>query len=270
MSANSCQPFPSFVELAECRYGYMLYPMADQYVGGSFQAYGEFSDGEVEAFRHLVQRGSVVLDIGANIGAHTVPLAQLTGPTGIVIAFEPQPILHQMLCANLALNSVPNALTHGVALSDQPGTCRIPILNYGKPFNFGGVSMDMVSEGESVPVSTLDRFQFQRVDFIKLDVEGFESKVLDGAAETLKRCRPALYVENDRPEKSPRLIQQLMDLGYRLWWHSTPLYRPDNFRDNPENVFGDLASLNMIAVPGDRACPLQGLRAVKGPQDWWV
>jgi hypothetical protein len=75
MPEHDSQSFPSFVEPTESRYGQMLYPVADQYVGSSFRGYGEFSEGGMDLFRRHVQPGSVVHDIGANIGAHTVPLA---------------------------------------------------------------------------------------------------------------------------------------------------------------------------------------------------
>jgi FkbM family methyltransferase len=261
MQTNICQPFPPYVELTESRYGRILYPQHDQYVGRSFKDYGEFSEGEVEIFTHFVQRGAIVLDVGANIGAHTVPLAQLTGPGGVVVAFEPQPALHQILCANLALNSIPNAVTYAMALGSCQGSCQIPVLDYAQACNFGGVSMDMVTEGETVPLSKLDDFQLQRVDFIKLDVEGFESQVLEGATETIQRCRPIMYVENDREEKSAELIQRLFDLGYRLWWHTPPLFNPNNFKANPENIFPGICSINMLAIHRDQK-PVTGLRPI--------
>jgi len=266
VQTNNCQAFPPFVELAEGRYGRMLYPRTDQYVGRSFREYGQFSQGEVQLFTHFVKPGDVVLDIGANIGAHTLPLAQLTGEGGVVVAFEPQPILHQILSANLIMNSVPNALTYAMALGSQPGTCIFPNLDYWVLNNFGGISMDMTTEGDTVPVGTLDAFNLDRVDFIKIDVEGHESEVLQGAAATLERCRPILYVENDRKDKSAKLIQDLFDLGYRLWWHKPPLFSPDNFRNNPENVFGNICSINMLAIHQSQR-PVTGLDPVLTPED---
>ena len=265
---NSFKPFPAFVELTDGRYGRMLYPRADQYVGRSFLEYGEFSEGELDVFRYFVQPGSVVLDIGANIGAHTVPLAQLAGPEGLVIAFEPQRILHQILCANLALNSITNTLAYASALGDCVETCKIPLLDYSRPNNYGGISLDSSLEGESVPVDKLDNFQLPRVDFIKMDVEGFERKVLEGGSETLKRCCPVLYVENDRQEKSEALIQLLLDWEYRLWWHTPQLFNPDNFKGNPEDHFPGIVSVNMLAIP----CgwdPARGLKEITSGKDWW-
>ena len=263
------EPFPAFVDIADTPYGPMLYPKEDKYVGRSFKEYGQFSAGELSLFLERIRPGSVVLDVGANIGAHTVPLAQHVGAAGQVIAFEPQRILHQMLCGNLALNGVPNVVTHAVALSDAPGTCLIPLLDYGSAANFGGLPMDLATEGETVTVATLDQFHLPRVDFIKLDVEGFERKVLLGAAETLGRCRPELYVENDREDRSADLIQTLLDLGYRLWWHTPPLFRSPNFKNNPVNVFPGIVSINMLAVHRERPGSVEGLAEITSPAARW-
>lgn len=270
MQAQPIQPFPPFVELTESRYGPMLYPPRDQYVGRSFKEYGEFSQGELDIFVQILSPGAIVLDIGANIGAHTVPLAQLVGTGGVVVAFEPQPVLHQILCANLVLNSVPNVLTYPMALGNCEGECKIPVFDYSQAHNFGGISMDMVEEGESIPLGKLDSFQLDRVDFIKLDVEGFESKVLEGAANTIERCHPIMYIENDRAEKSAELIQRLFDMGYRLWWHATPLFSPDNFKGNKVNVFPRIGSINMVAIHRDSERKVEGLRPILTAEDTWT
>ena len=119
-----------------------------------------------------------------------------------------------------------------------------------------------------MPLSKLDAFQLERVDFIKLDVEGFESKVLAGAIDTIARCRPIMYIENDRAEKSAELIQRCFDMGYRLWWHTPPLFSPDNFKGNQENVFPHIVSINMLAIHKDMR-PIEGLKPVLMPQDTW-
>lgn len=86
--------------------------------------------------------------------------------------------------------------------------------------------------------------------FIKIDVEGMEGDVLAGAVETINRFRPALYVENDRKEKSTELIERLLGLDYRLYWHLPPLFNRKNFAGHEEDVFGQIVSVNMLCLPG--------------------
>ena len=83
---------------------------------------------------------------------------------------------------------------------------------------------------------------------IKVDVEGMEEAALRGAASTIGRFRPLLYVENDRPEKSDSLVRHIDSLGYRMYWHRPALFNGGNFAENPDNVFEGVASHNMLCV----------------------
>ena len=95
---------PEIYKQVDAKYGRMLYNPNDKYIGRSLNLYGEFSEGEIALFRQLIKPGFVVLDIGANIGCHTVFMAQAMENSGRVIAIEPQRLTHQLLCANVALN----------------------------------------------------------------------------------------------------------------------------------------------------------------------
>ena len=245
--------FPPIFKTKDCRYGRMLYPARDQYVGRSLDLYGEFSEGEAELFRLLVKPGQVVVEVGANIGVHTVLLARLAGPGGAVLAFEPQPILFQVMCANLAMNGITTVVAEQKGLGRRPGFAHIPLLDYGADLNFGGLSLELVDSGLKVPIQILDSYRLQNCSFIKIDVEGMEQQVLEGAADTLHRLRPAMYVENDRREKSHDLIQFLLSMGYRLWNHRPTLYHPDNFFGNPDDVFKGIGSMNLLCLPREKA-----------------
>ncbi len=252
--------------LRKCRHGYMLYNVNDVYVGRSFELYGEFSQGEAELFEQIVRPGDTVLDIGANIGAHTVVLANRVGPTGTVYAFEPQRLVFQTLCANIALNSLINTHCLQVALGEAPGSVTVPVFNYAQVNNYGGVSMDMFETGEKVPAITLDSLELPACRFIKLDVEGMEIKALQGAVRTIERLQPILYVEDDRLEKSEALRQFIDSLDYDMYWHLPTLYNGRNYLQNPQNVFGNVVSVNLLCVSRksetkikgfDRALPTQ-------------
>ena len=76
-----------------------------------------------------------------------------------------------------------------------------------------------------------------------------------------------MYVENDRREKSHDLIELLQSMEYRLFWHQPPLFHPDNFSNNPENVFDRVVSQNLLCLPPGIPCPMD-LLEVRGPDDW--
>jgi FkbM family methyltransferase len=172
----------------------------------------------------------------------------------MVIAFEPQRIIFQMLCGNVAINAIDNVVAYNMAVGHRTGSVTLPRVDYAQPGNFGGVSVDAAAAGEPVPLVTVDSLGLNRCDFMKIDVEGMEQDVLEGAHDTLRRFRPRLYVENDRIDKSPTLIEHLFALDYRLYWHTPFLYEEDNFFRDQENVFAGVVSDNMVCIP--RSGPL--------------
>jgi FkbM family methyltransferase len=258
-----------FNRLARTRHGPLIYNRHDTYIGKSLAELGEFSEGEIDFFQHSVRPGATVVEAGANIGAHTVKLARLAGEAGLVHAIEPQRIVFQTLAANVALNSLTNVHCHQAAVGDKPGWAVVPTMDYGQPNNFGGLAIGSGSEGKRVPVITIDSLQLSRCDLIKIDVEGMELAAIHGAAETIRQYRPILYVENDREEKSPPLIEALFALGYKLYWHLPRYYTPGNYYGNKHNSFGNLASVNMICVHSSIATNIQGLAPITSRESDW-
>ena len=258
-----------FNVLVNTRQGPMLVNRNDRYVGQSLIAYGEFSEGEAQMFRQLAGSGDVVVEAGSNIGAHTLLLSRLVGAGGVIYAFEPQRIVFQTLCGNLALNQCLNVVARQQGLGSGAGQMVLPGVDPRQVNNFGGLSLLAQGPGEKVDIATIDSLGLQACRLIKADVEGMEADVLLGAKETLARCRPLLYLENDRAEKSPALIGLILDLGYRLWWHVTPLYNPDNFLKNPSNQFGSTVSINLLCQPAEAARPVDAMREIKSPADTW-
>jgi FkbM family methyltransferase len=255
--------------LVHARSGLMLYNRHDIYIGRSLEQYGEFSEGEPDLFRQLVKPGNVVVEAGANIGVHTLVLSELVAQQGLVYAFEPQRVIFQTLCANMALNSRTNVHCRAEALGASPGWTVIPPLDYHRPNNFGGLALGNYQQGERVAVITLDSLQLPRCDFLKADVEGMEQSVLEGARETIARHRPLLYVENDRREKSASLIEFILSLGYNLYWHLPRMFNPTNYFRNETNEFGNIVSVNMLGVHRSVKASIQGLRPIESPTSDW-
>jgi FkbM family methyltransferase len=243
----------------------MLYIANDLYVGRALDLYGEYSEGEVELFRRVVQPGSVIVEVGANIGPHTVFLARQVGDAGRVLAFEPQRIVFQILCANLALNNIVNVQCLQQAVGAAARTVFVPGIDYRGKYNYGGLAMDKFTSGEPVALVTLDSLELARCDFLKIDVEGMEQEVLQGAVQTIERLQPIIYLENDKAGKIEDLIRYVDSLGYTMYWHFPRYFSPGNFFQNPDNVFGDLMSANMLCTPDSRRHNVIGLDKVEVP-----
>jgi FkbM family methyltransferase len=257
---------PGLNALVKGRHGYFVVNKNDKHIGASLRTYGEYSEGEVRLFQRLCRPGDVAVDAGANIGAHTVALARLVGEGGCVVAFEPQPVIFQMLCANVAVNGLTNVIARHAALGAAADRVIFPWIDYAAVQDYGAVPLLNASQGVYVDVRALDAvFEFDHLRFLKIDVEGMEADVLRGARQVIERTRPFLYVENNLPEKSEELIRLVWSLGYRAYWHMPPMFNRDNFFGHSQDIFGNLYSLNMLCVPQAAAFDSQNLALVTDP-----
>lgn len=149
---------------------------------------------EIAACRRLIRAGDRVLDIGANIGYYTVLLSQLAGETGRIIAVEPDPANFVLLERNLALNHCRNVTTHQLALSDHASTATL----YHCEFNTGMhrlyPSVCCVEDGIGVTSVPGDELVQDGLDFIKIDIEGYELPALKGLRGTLHAHHARLAV----------------------------------------------------------------------------
>ncbi len=270
LQAESLMHEAGLIRIRRCRYGPMAYIRHDSYIGRSLDLYGEFSPGEAEFFSQVLRPGSWALDVGANIGAHTVLFAQKVSPKGAVIAFEPQRVIHELLSTNLMLNGLLNVIPRHAAAGSKEGTLMVPAVNYGVEGNYGCLGLGKYTEGEPVPIEVIDRLDLPACHLIKVDVEGMELEVLKGAEATIRRHKPVLYVENDREDKSAALNAFILGLDYDLYWHMTPYYSPKNLFANPHNEFVGIASINMIGLPKGSPLKLNGVPPVEGVDDTWV
>jgi FkbM family methyltransferase len=255
-------PADGFNQIAMTRYGPILYNRNDEYIGASLARYGEFSRGEAELFEAIVPVGGLVVEGGANIGAHTVGLSRRVGPTGTVLAFEPQRLVFQALCANLALNSCANVHALHCGVGETSGAITVPFLPPDQPFNFGGLSLREATHGEVVALRRIDDIGLGACHVIKLDIEGMEVEALRGAADTVRAHRPILFVENDRQDRSEELVSLILGWNYRIYWHIAPLFQPANFAGNPENIFGDISSFNILCLPAEMNANITGAREI--------
>lgn len=231
----------------EGRWGPIKFLLTDQYVGRSLYYYGEYNPDETEMIRSLAN--GLCLDIGANMGVITQALL-VAGHE--VIAFEPQLLICDILRENCAFTESTKYQVYNTAVGSECGVAEMPKVQYGAKNNFGGLGIgDKSIYGNiTVPMTTIDSYQLDGVGFIKIDVEGFEYEVLVGATETIKRCKPILYIEDDRVAKRDRLRKQIQSMGYTIEEHKPTLYRKENFFNHQKNVWDkNYASHNLICRP---------------------
>jgi FkbM family methyltransferase len=172
---------------------------ASLFYSGTFEADAE------KTIESLVKPGSVSIDIGANFGYHTFRMARSAGANGRVLAIEPTTWAYDKLQRNAALNDFTNIDYVKVGLSDSDlGDTEIA---FQSSYRLDGQQADVL---ETVRLTTLDivvREQgLTRVDFIKLDVDGFEGRVLRGSVETLRAHHPVIFFE-----LSPAAMRQVDD-----------------------------------------------------------
>jgi len=264
-------------KLVDALHGKFRVPVLDRYLGPCLDLYGEFSEDEVDLFASFVEPGTVVLDIGANIGAHTVALAQLVGEKGTVIAAEPQEAMYDLLVDNVDVNGLDERCRLlRMAFGARRGRCLMPPINYDVSGSFGSMSLlDLKPEPDwpSCAVETVDHLlrDFGRTSFWKLDVEGMERGVMRGGANRIAADRPVIYFENDRRAESAKTLEVILGYGYRCFWHFPRLVRgAESFRvpEAPNAELEAITSQNVLALPREVwNCDLP--YEIKDPSSWW-
>jgi FkbM family methyltransferase len=193
---------------------------------------GGFELRTLRRYARLIKEGDVVLDIGANVGAHTLPLAQLVGTSGKVFSFEPTAYAFAKQQTNIALN--PNLVSrisaHQMMLM-ATDTDSLPESVYSSwPLeaadDLHSKHHGRLMETHGSVKGTLDSFvrnaRIARIDFIKLDVDGNENDVLAGAKAVLENWKPKImlelapYVYGSAPYKFDELLGDLWSLGYQI------------------------------------------------------
>lgn len=246
---------------AVCRHGTFRLPLYDRYVTRSMLAYGEYSPEEAELLATCLRPGDTAVDVGANLGTLTLAMARAVGPTGSVVALEPQSMLHACLLETLAASAVTWVDARRQAAGAARGSARIPVGDPTRPGNYGGVALASGKDGEPVEVVRLDDLGLRSCRLIKIDVEGREADVLAGATATIDRFRPVLVVECDRPGSHERIDAFLRRYGYAIHAHEPRLFAPRNHRGCAVDLFPGIVSGNRVGLPPGVAPPA-GLRAV--------
>lgn len=177
----------------------------------------------------LSNKGDTVVDIGANIGIHTMFLSRLVGDKGTVYSFEPVPLLFTQLSCHCLVNKCFNVKLHQCGISDKNGDMFISSTteeDMKTKVNWGNTKLNNDNTGTKIKIKTLDSYNINPT-LIKIDVECMELFVLKGMKETLLRCKPFVVVEIEESNLSSvmKYLKEEYDLYnvYNIWTSSTTM-----------------------------------------------
>lgn len=251
--------------LKRCRWGELLLIHGDM-ISEYINLYGEWCEGEVELFRRLLPENGVAIEVGSNIGAQAVALARFC-EEGRLFCYEPQRVIFQTLCANLALNNLTNVVAQPCAVGDQNAWIEIEGSSYDLPWNYGAYSLVSGFSAEAGYAGEIRKEQVQllrldddphlqkisRLDFLKIDAEGYETEVLNGAGRLIENFQPAIFAEANTPQNFERVRSDLRHRGYLCYWLCSRRARSNNFNEAQWLVPGQ--DINILGVSHTRPQP---------------
>jgi FkbM family methyltransferase len=219
-------PTKKALKQTNTRYGNMLYIQDDPTIGRALELYGEYCHIEIEAIKSLVTPTSWFVDVGANIGVHTVGVSPYVQR---VIAIEPDLDNFDLLVKNCSGCGCANVTTTRLALGNT-------FQETSTQFNYGKTTL---VPGSDVKTARLDMLGLPQVDFVKIDVEGMEIEVLEGMPATLQGFKPDLLIEMQDPTTYSKIYDYLNSFNYYMYWMPVATYNTNNHKKNADNVFGN-------------------------------
>ncbi|WP_286293039.1 FkbM family methyltransferase [Aminobacter sp. SS-2016] len=239
------------------RYGPVFIKVHDRPIADSLSKYGEWAQIEIDFLAQFISPCSLVLDVGGHVGLHARAFASLS--KGVrVHSFEAQPQLASLLSRN-AGQFDGQISVHAVAIGEKAGHAFIGRLPDDRNVNAGAQSVRTVagSNDIAVEVRAIDDYQFDQVDFIKMDIEGYESLALKGAFKTISRDKPAIFCEVNSIGHASGLFDVMSAHDYAAYFVSTSAYNAQNSNGDPENMFGVAHETALLFLPADRQAPSQ-------------
>jgi FkbM family methyltransferase len=224
---------PSLPFLTEIEPGIFVVADLDDYIVRYYFLFGLRKDPSFRLGRDLVRPGDTVIDVGANIGLWVMGVARAAGPTARIHAFEPLPANFERLEANVGRNSLDWIQCHPLALAERDGEARLLLPRSGNS-GVGSLRTDPGGESVAVTLTTLDGFcrreGLARVHFLKVDVEGAEMRVFEGAGKLLASDRPPLLMFEVGDSLAAAFGTSSAAVKARLATHGYGCYRYRNAR----------------------------------------
>jgi hypothetical protein len=218
---------PGLTAVTETRVGILQYVPEEPIVGESIGWYGECLLPQLDLLARVVRRGATVMEVGAGVGAHSVPLGRMVGETGHLFVQESRPVMQEILRQNLAANGVENVTVLPSGHQDR----------------------GRASSGGAFVKATIDELGLQRLDCLKVGRSSDTLDVLAGASETLWRLRPLLFLTIPDEEALESVKDRVREFSYRCWRLETALFNAQNFNRRDEDIFSGRTELALLAIP---------------------
>jgi tetratricopeptide (TPR) repeat protein len=213
--------------VAETRHGIVHFFPHESPRGLSIDWYGEFLHAQVALLYPLIRPGAVVVEAGAGEGLHALALASAIGDAGHLILYETRLTVRRMLSQNLAANRIGNATVMRRVLGGPRAE---------------GAAFDEEQE-------PLDELRLDRLDWLKLGAGTTALDILEGAADTIWRLRPGLFMAADDTAALDAIAARVKEFSYRCWSMHTGLFDPNNFNLRDNDIFNGRVALALLAIP---------------------
>ena len=241
------------------RHGMLCHYSGDELIGASLAYYGEWAEEELYLLSSLIRPADTVVDVGANIGTHTLAFSRFVGRTGHVLSIDGQHSAFALLTLNTFLNAAENVRCVQAIIGKECGVRMVPEEDATPPSNLGHFyfvdSADGQFDGRDlIPalVVALDAFDLPRCNLIKIDAEGMELEVMSGAIRTIERFRPVIYFEQTSERHFLETFNFLQDSSYAAFWHVVNPFNRNNLMGESHNLFGGTCEIMILALPRER------------------
>jgi FkbM family methyltransferase len=234
------------------RYGDVAYFSNDTPIGESIREYGEWAQVELEFLRQFLPAGGCAVDVGANIGSHTLAFSDFVGPSGTVYAFEPHRQIFPVLERNTRANDLRNVVVKHAGVGNKADQAYSVKLAADSRIDSSSAKLQGVSSTgsqPSVPIVRLDEHDFKRCDLIKIDILDGVTEAVAGMEGILAQFKPVLFIRCDVAGLFDD-VQALYDwAGWNFNLIRTATFNPQNILANPHNLLGHGRETSLLISP---------------------
>lgn len=238
--------------MVQARYGVFFIPDEDDLIANSIREYGEWAQQEINILGAFIGPGDNVVDAGAYIGTHARAFSALVGGVGQVYAFEPDPTTFTILQQNAGVAAQSNIQLFNIGLGGIKAEVSLQIVEASH--NRASASVIPAADAQSIliTVQPLDELALPKVDFMKVDVEGMELQLLQGAEHTIRRHSPIIFLEVNSLHGSQGFLEWAAKHDYFAYGVNVAAFNEQNYLQSSTNTFGQAREVGMLLVPASK------------------